>query len=192
MELTIINYENTLLFGKLLGQFILKCRQYNKIHPTVFCLNGDLGTGKTTFTGAFVSVFPGSDEAEVASPSFTLCHEYPTCPEIYHADLYRLPSSCELPHELLDLPKDSLLLIEWAERLAPSEEPELCIFISFKLEKSYSNNNSENILKKSVEKLDNFDKSCEKKRQITIYSKSELLNQFLQDLEEFFKQNSLT
>ena len=52
-------------------------------------LHGDLGSGKTTLTRFMVLSLPGGLEAEVASPSFTLCNHYATVPPVLHCDLYR-------------------------------------------------------------------------------------------------------
>ncbi len=171
--------EKTQEFAGIFGSYIVSCYKNNKIYPQTLYLLGDLGLGKTTFTSAFVSVFPGAEEAEVGSPSFTLCNEYPTEPEIYHADLYRLPDNAFLPEELQDLPKKSLLLIEWAERLTKEEQEAdaLCLRFSFDDEI-----NSENTQKKCAEKLDNFDNSCEKKRRVEIFSAHARWEEFLQGL----------
>ncbi len=53
-------------------------------------LRGTLGSGKTTLTRGLVAALPGGEDAEVASPSFTLCNIYPTRPALLHADLYRM------------------------------------------------------------------------------------------------------
>ena len=63
-------------------------------------LHGDLGSGKTTLTRFMVLSLPGGSEAEVASPSFTLCNHYATVPPVLHCDLYRCAGS--LPEELFD------------------------------------------------------------------------------------------
>ena len=82
----------------------------------VILLMGDLGAGKTTFIRFLVETLPGGENAEVASPSFTLCNVYPTTPQVQHFDLYRLPpgSSDEMLEESLE-DVIGLVLIEWAE-----------------------------------------------------------------------------
>ena len=69
--------------------------EYQRLHPAeplpVILLMGDLGAGKTTLIRFLVEALPGGENAEVASPSFTLCNVYPTTPKVQHFDLYRLP-----------------------------------------------------------------------------------------------------
>jgi tRNA threonylcarbamoyladenosine biosynthesis protein TsaE len=96
--------------------------EYQRLSPDtplpVILLMGDLGAGKTTFISFLVEALPGGENAEVASPSFTLCNVYPTTPEVQHFDLYRLPSGCsdEMLEESLDAVR-GLIFIEWAEYL---------------------------------------------------------------------------
>lgn len=95
--------EESIAFAANMGK-IYSERALNAFSvPRALYLYGSLGAGKTTFTRAFVSAFAGAEEAEVASPSFTICNEYPTHPEIFHADLYRLPENIALPEELHDM-----------------------------------------------------------------------------------------
>ena len=84
----------------------------------VILLMGDLGAGKTTFIRFLTETLPGGENAEVASPSFTLCNVYPTTPKVQHFDLYRLPpgSGDEMLEESLE-ELCGLILIEWAEYL---------------------------------------------------------------------------
>ena len=84
----------------------------------VILLMGDLGAGKTTLLRLLVETMPGGENAEVASPSFTLCNVYPTTPKVQHFDLYRLPPGAgdEMLEESLDA-VHGLILIEWAEYL---------------------------------------------------------------------------
>ena len=96
----------------------------------VVLLMGDLGAGKTTFIRFLVEALPGGENAEVASPSFTLCNVYPTTPQVQHFDLYRLPpgASDEMLEESLD-DMAGLILIEWAEylpaRVFPADRVEM-------------------------------------------------------------------
>ncbi|MDD4702171.1 MAG: tRNA (adenosine(37)-N6)-threonylcarbamoyltransferase complex ATPase subunit type 1 TsaE, partial [Desulfovibrio sp.] len=75
---------------------------------------------------------PGGSEAEVASPSFTLCNHYPTEPPIVHCDLYRCAGT--VPEELfeaLDNPK-ILNIIEWSAYLQKQDRPEEYLDIDLK------------------------------------------------------------
>ena len=94
-------------------------------NPGTLLLYGALGAGKTTLVRAFVEALPGGAEAEVASPSFTICNIYCTAPRVYHFDLYRLDSGCsdEALEESLDDPT-VLTVVEWPERIAPALLPQ--------------------------------------------------------------------
>ena len=107
--------EATLALGGLLGR-VLASWPADSLPALYLC--GDLGAGKTTLMRGLVAALPGGDQAEVASPSFTLCNEYPTCPPVFHADVYRLPPGSALPEELDEA--EGLLALEWPERLAVS------------------------------------------------------------------------
>lgn len=93
-------------------------------------LNGQLGTGKTTFTQGLAR---GMGIAEqIKSPTFTLLKEYPgqarptggshgqthVGPALYHFDLYRLDD----PEEIFDLGfedyfySDGVCVVEWADK----------------------------------------------------------------------------
>ena len=82
-------------------------------------LRGGLGAGKTTLVRYLVEAL-GGNSVEVASPSYTLQHEY-RLPRgegkphvIEHWDLYRLST---MPEELYEPPEGGVVrLIEWPER----------------------------------------------------------------------------
>ena len=62
--------------------------------PTVICLNGDLGAGKTAFSRAFIRHLLNDAIMVVPSPTYTLVQTYDD-DRIWHFDLYRM----ETPQE---------------------------------------------------------------------------------------------
>ncbi len=112
--------EDTARLGRVLAEMA------TRVGTRLILLYGSLGAGKTTLVRCLTENLPGGGEAEVCSPSFTLCNEYPTCPEILHFDLYRTEeghmeeSFLEALERLgsLDAP---LVIVEWAERVCPCD-----------------------------------------------------------------------
>jgi tRNA threonylcarbamoyladenosine biosynthesis protein TsaE len=88
-------------------------------------LRGPLGAGKTTFVRELVQALPGSENAEVSSPSFNLLNIYPTTPPVGHFDLYRTEGREFDPdlEETLYAP-DHFCLLEWAEYLPADYVPQ--------------------------------------------------------------------
>jgi len=101
----------------------------------VLALKGELGSGKTEFVHGLAQGLEVDPAAGVASPSFTLIHEYPGRLPLVHIDLYRLES---LPPEMLPdleeyLSGDGVAAVEWAERLGallPKDYLEIEILIT--------------------------------------------------------------
>jgi tRNA threonylcarbamoyladenosine biosynthesis protein TsaE len=86
----------------------------------VVALNGELGSGKTEFVHGLAQGLEVPPHL-VASPSFTLVHEYPGRVPLVHVDLYRLE---DLPASMLPdleeyLAGPQVVVAEWARRLAP-------------------------------------------------------------------------
>ena len=84
----------------------------------IVCLQGDLGTGKTTFVQGVAQGWGSLDP--VSSPTFIIVNLYRRADEkqLFHLDTYRLESATEA--EMLDLDEmlsTGALLIEWAERI---------------------------------------------------------------------------
>jgi len=81
----------------------------------VVLLIGNLGAGKTTLAKGIVSGLGAAEPEDVASPTFTLIHEYG---RVYHIDLYRLEEERDVATLGLEelFARDALALIEWGER----------------------------------------------------------------------------
>ena len=95
--------------------------------PLVILLHGDMGAGKTTFSKGLISGLGVAKEEEVASPTFTLVHQYGPQPLVYHVDLYRIEPGRDLDtlglDELLDSTsgdesQKAVILVEWGEKAA--------------------------------------------------------------------------
>lgn len=101
----------------------------------VIALTGELGSGKTEFVHGLAEGLGVPSQVPVASPSFTLAHEYPGRLALAHLDLYRLEN---LPPEVLpDLEEylygDWVAVMEWAERAAsllPADHLEVRLVIT--------------------------------------------------------------
>lgn len=96
----------------------------------VVLLVGDLGAGKTTLTKGIVEGLHAASADDVASPTFTLIHEYGDPVRVYHADLYRLDTAEQARRLGLEelFEKRALTLVEWGERfpeLFPADHIEI-------------------------------------------------------------------
>jgi tRNA threonylcarbamoyladenosine biosynthesis protein TsaE len=87
--------------------------------PCLVLLEGELGSGKTTFTKGLVAGLGAAREEEVTSPTFALVHEYGQDGGVFHVDLYRVETSEELRTLGLDdlFRQQSLVIVEWGEKL---------------------------------------------------------------------------
>lgn len=117
-----------------LGLSLARLLAPHALPPSVSCilLRGDLGSGKTTLIRSLVHALPGGSEAEVSSPSFTLCNVYATTPPVLHCDLYR--SEHSLPEEVWEALDDTntLTLVEWAEFVPKAALPQEYLDIQLK------------------------------------------------------------
>ena len=114
-----------------LGIFLAKAVK-NMPNPPSLLLQGDLGSGKTTLVRGFVESLPGSEMAEVSSPSFNIFNLYPTEPPVAHFDLYRLegmPPDDALFEQLED--PETITIVEWIQFLARKYWPEEALFLEW-------------------------------------------------------------
>ena len=102
-----LKWEDTFMLGKKLGM--------EAVAGQLYCLNGDLGVGKTVFTQGFAEGL-GITEP-VSSPTFTILQEYEEGRiPFYHFDVYRIAD----PEEMYELGYEDyffgegVCLVEWA------------------------------------------------------------------------------
>lgn len=98
----------------------------------VLALSGELGSGKTCFTGGLACGLGVDEKYRITSPTFTLINEYPGRFKLYHFDIYRLTDYSEfedLGYEEYFSGK-GVVVIEWAEKIARILPPD-GIFINF-------------------------------------------------------------
>lgn len=101
------NAPETVKFGECLGQVLQR--------GDVLTLSGDLGAGKTAFTGGIAKAL--GVEGYVTSPTFTIINEYEGRIPLYHFDVYRINDPEEMFEIGFDdyLDGDGIVVIEWAE-----------------------------------------------------------------------------
>lgn len=88
---------------------------------TVLCLEGQLGSGKTTFIKGLAEGLGLKHPEQVKSPTFVLMHIYKAKMPLYHFDCYRLNSLEELENiGFQDFVNDpgAISCVEWAEKAA--------------------------------------------------------------------------
>ncbi len=91
--------------------------------PAVIALEGNLGSGKTTFVQGFAAALGVKEN--VLSPTFVLMRTYQLkrfkrFKHLIHVDCYRLDSPQDLLHlgfKSLLQDRDAIILIEWADRV---------------------------------------------------------------------------
>lgn len=120
--------EDTYRLGKVLGE--------QAEAGQIYCLDGDLGTGKTVFTQGFADGLGIS--GPVNSPTFTIVQQYEDGRlPLYHFDVYRIGDVSEMDEIGYEdcFYGDGVCLIEWSQ-LIPEILPEHVIRI--RIEKDLS------------------------------------------------------
>lgn len=104
------------VFSEKETTIIAKEMGMSAIPNEIYCLTGDLGVGKTSFSKGFAKGL-GIDE-HITSPTFNIVNEYKNCSiNFFHFDVYRI---CE-EDELYEIGYEEyffgggVCLVEWAE-----------------------------------------------------------------------------
>ena len=124
IEIISVSAEQTWEIARFIGGKLRK--------GDVLALSGELGSGKTCFTGGLARGLGVSEKYQITSPTFTLINEYPGRCKFYHFDVYRLNSYTEfedLGYEEYFSGK-GIVVIEWAEKIV-QVLPADTFFISF-------------------------------------------------------------
>lgn len=103
--------EQTIRFGVRLGELLRPGH--------VICLEGDLGSGKTTFAQGIARGWGSIDQA--TSPTFVLLNQYRRADSnrLYHFDAFRLRSAMEaISIGLQEVLEDNgPIILEWPEKI---------------------------------------------------------------------------
>ncbi len=124
ISITTCSAHETFVFARSIGEKLSE--------GDILALSGELGSGKTCFTGGLARGLGVSESYQITSPTFTLINEYPAKYKLCHFDVYRLNDYSEME----DLGYDEyfagkgVVVIEWAEKIAQII-PETAIFIYF-------------------------------------------------------------
>jgi tRNA threonylcarbamoyladenosine biosynthesis protein TsaE len=116
--------DETFVFARAVGEKLQE--------GDILALSGELGSGKTCFTGGLARGLGVSENYQITSPTFTLINEYPARHRLFHFDVYRLNSYSDLDDLGYDefISGKGVVVIEWAEKIA-AIIPKTAIFVNF-------------------------------------------------------------
>jgi len=113
--------EETQRCGEKLADSLMQERNNAGRVPSIVCLYGELGSGKTTFAQGFAKGL--GIPSRLLSPTFIIVRRYSLIDKntfFYHIDLYRMKSVSDTDglglQEIFSDPH-AIILIEWAQRL---------------------------------------------------------------------------
>ncbi len=117
--------KETVQLGKRIGKLLRP--------GEVVALAGELGSGKTRLIKGLAAGIGVGRAGRIASPSFTLIHEYQGRIPFYHVDLYRLADEAEAEELGLEeyLGRAGVAAIEWADKI-PSLLPNELLWITLR------------------------------------------------------------
>ena len=119
MELNLDESKNFAV--NLAGEILQKLTRAG-VDTLFLLLEGEMGSGKTTFTREFGKAL--GIESKITSPTFIGVNEYRFIHKeqwinFFHLDLYQVNFGAENFTELLERPGAKIFVIEWSEKLKP-------------------------------------------------------------------------
>ena len=123
VEITSDSAEKTFEIGSKIG---------SALEPgNIVCLVGPLGSGKTTLVKGIAAGAGSAKPNLVNSPSYVIINEYQGRFNIFHIDAYRINTIAEFESLGFEdiLGPDSVVLIEWADKVSSSLSGLECIHI---------------------------------------------------------------
>jgi tRNA threonylcarbamoyladenosine biosynthesis protein TsaE len=121
-----------------IAELLVKTLIKTENHPTIFCLQGNLGAGKTTFIQGVAKALKIKEK--ITSPTFVLMKNFSLnkklpFSKLYHFDCYRFDQPKEILilgfKEIVGNPKN-IVFIEWPEKIKKFI-PKNAIWINFKV-----------------------------------------------------------
>ena len=105
LNIRISNLEETQKFAAILSKLIAK--------PFFICLNGPIGSGKTTFAKLLINQF-SEKKINVPSPTFPIVQIYDLKKiKIWHYDLFRVENKKEFFNLDFDIAITDCVIVEW-------------------------------------------------------------------------------
>jgi len=121
LQLLAVDEDATALLASAIAQHVQE--------GDCFCLYGNIGAGKSTFSRALIRSVANDEELTVASPTFMLklIYDGHAGPPVHHFDLYRLRGPEDFANlDLDDSFTNAVSLFEWAQRLEESMPADHC------------------------------------------------------------------
>ena len=130
MKLLLNSIEETIKFGQELAQISKS--------DDIFCLRGNLGSGKTTIARAFISFLTKNNK--ILSPTFPMLITYDYKSNIiWHYDMYRLTEPADVWNlNLEDALNKGIILIEWPE-IIKNHKIKNIVYLYFEYDEDYKN-----------------------------------------------------
>lgn len=132
-QINLTNVSQLTLFANRFAKLLEWQMPLFSEHPWIIFLDGDLGTGKTTFVRAVLHAM--GEQGKIKSPTYTIIETYTIKSwQILHADLYRLADPEEWHFLGIDeyLNEKTIFFIEWPQKGAKMlPKPDLLLHYTF-------------------------------------------------------------